>query len=578
MIKFYIYISSIIVIYTMLNSCANPGSPTGGPRDTIPPIRINTIPEHKSTNYKGKTILMEYDERIKTDNIKDQLIITPLTQSDYEYTLKKNTIKLTFEESFQDSTTYTFNFRESIQDITESNPTEDNKFTFSTGSYIDSLSLSGYVKELLTYDTLENIIVGLYNAEDTITIFNGSPYYFTETDEKGNYLIENIKNGKYLLYAFLDENKNLKLETNNEVYGFVRDTLKLDSGTFHKNIDLIHLDLNELKKLTSLASGKYYEINFNKSIREYTITPINNNHIFYTNLAKENKSIRFYNNFENIDSLQVSYTAKDSVDNLIVDTVYVKFTESRRSPDDFIIKTKPENNSAIETKLKVNIKFNKPILSVNPDSIFIQFDTTRILTIHDSIFVWNTLRDQLEFVVDIDKSKADTILNRRNRMNQLKKDSIQAKQKEELVKQQISKDKKEALPKLNKGLQLYLGKGTFYSADKDTSKTIANNYKFIEPKEFGIQQLNIQTQYENFSVQLVKENFEIEQEIKNQKSIEFKNIKPGKYKIRVFIDADNDGTWSPGNMKKQIEPEPVYNYPEVLVIRADWLTTLELSF
>ena len=170
----------------ILSSCANITPPTGGPRDTIAPIRILTIPLDKSIDYKGQTITMEFDERMKTDKIKDQLIITPLTESDYEYTVKKNIIKISFEDPFLDSTTYTLNFRESLQDITEGNPTKENKFTFSTGSYIDSMSIKGYVKELLTYDTLENIVVGLYKANDTITIYDGSPYYFTELEEDGS--------------------------------------------------------------------------------------------------------------------------------------------------------------------------------------------------------------------------------------------------------------------------------------------------------------------------------------------------------------------------------------------------------
>ena len=578
MIKYFLYLIFLFTSYQLFTSCANVTQPTGGPRDTIAPIRLVTIPENKSINYKGKSIIMEYDERIKVAKIKDQLIITPLIESDYEYTVNKNTIKLTFEEPFQDSITYTLNFRESIQDITESNPTTDNKFTFSTGSFIDSMSIEGYVKELLTYDTLQNIVVGLYRAEDTITIFNGSPYYFTELDEDGKYLIENIKNGSYMLYAFLDENKNLSLETNKEAYGFVKDTILLDSGLVKKNIDLIRLDLTEFKLMTVLPSGKYFNANFNKYIIDYNITPINTKHQIYTNLTKENRSIRFYNNFTDIDSLQVSFTAIDSIESEIIDTVFVKFSESKRKTEEFDITIYPENNTSIETLLEYTIEFNKPILTVNSDSIFIQFDTTKIVYIHDSIFEWNNQRDQLSFEIKIDKSKADTILSRRTKLNQLKKDSLQAVEKEIQVKKQISKKKKDNLPKINSGLQLYFGHGSFFSVDQDTSSSIGYNYKFIIPEDNGIQEINIQTQYENFTIQLLKENFEIEKEIINQKSILIKNIKPGQYKIRVLIDANNDGKWSPGNMLKQIEPEPVYIYPDALIIRADWQTSLDLTF
>lgn len=578
MIKYLLYLFSLITFYQLFTSCANVTPPSGGPRDTIAPIIVKTIPKNKSINYTGKSIIMEYDERIKTAKIKDQLIITPLIESDYEYTINKNIIKLLFEETFQDSITYTLNFRESIQDITEGNPTKDNKFTFSTGSFIDSMSIEGYVKELLTYDTIKNIVIGLYKAEDTITIFNGSPYYFTELDDEGKYLIENIKNGKYLLFAFLDENKNLTLETNSEAYGFVQDTILLDSGIVSKNIDLIRLDLTEFKLMTALPSGKYFDINFNKYITQYNIHTIQSEHKLYTNLAKENKSIRFYNNFNDIDSLQVYFSVFDSLETKITDTLYVRFVESRRKKMDFNIKIYPEKDASIEKLLVVKVEFNKPILTVNSDSIYIQYDTTIIANIHDSIFEWNKQRDFFSFKIDIDKSKADTILNRRMKRNQLIKDSVKTVEKEAQVKKQISKSKKEDIQRINSGLQLYFGQGSFYSADLDTSRTMKYNYKFIIPEYNGIQELNIQTEYENFTLQLLKENFEIVNEIKNKKSILLKNIKPGKYKIRVLIDANNDGKWSPGNMLKQIEPEPVYMYPDLIIIRADWRTTLDLTF
>ena len=577
--KYFLSIFFFILSYALWTSCANVTPPTGGPRDTIAPVRIMTVPLNKSINYKGKTILLEFDERIKTEKIKDQLILTPLTESEYDYTIKKNIIKFTFEDPFQDSTTYTLNFRESIQDITEGNPTKDNKFTFSTGSFIDSMSINGYVKELLTYDTLESIIVGLYRVNDTITIYNGSPYYFTELQQDGSYLIENIKNGSYLLYAFLDENKNLQLETNNEKYGFSKDTIKLDTGAYVKNLDLIKLDLSEFRIMTTIASGKYYDINLNKYIVDFEASPINNTFNIYANRAKENKSIRFYDNFNNIDSLQVSFTATDSLNSTISDTLFVKFSDSKRKKDEFKITVLPENKTSIELLPQFKIKFNKPVIKTITDSIYIQYDTTVINQVHDSILTWNKYRDELTFSLQIDRSKADTILNSRIRQKQIQKDSLlKEKSNEPQLKQQINKNQKDEGPKINQGLQLYFGIGAFQSADQDTSKSFGYNYKFVVPEENGIQEINITSNYTSFITQLTDEKFKVIRELPNQKSIVFKNLPPGKYKIRVLIDENNDGKWSPGNMSKQIEPEPVYIYPEVLVIRADWRTTLDLTF
>lgn len=578
MIKGIFYTLLIATIYYFLTSCANQIALTGGPKDTIPPTLIHSIPINQSLQFNDKTIFMEFDERIKTDNIKDQLIITPLTESEYEYTIKKNTLKLEFEEPFIDSTTYTFNFRESIQDITESNPSEDNKLTFSTGDYIDSMSIEGYVKDLLTYDTLEKVIVGLYRINDTINVFNGSPYYFTEVNDEGYYLIENIKNGKYLLYAFKDDNKNLELESNRELYAFTKDTIVLDTGMIQKNLDLIRLDLTEFKMMTAIASGKYFEINFNKYLVDYDVQPINNKHEFISNKAKENKSIRFYNNFSDQDSLEITFTAIDSINTKIQDTVYVKFSESRRNPEEFRMSINPKSNAPIKQAFHGELTFNKPIISYSLDSFYIRYDTTIINYISDSTFEWSKFKDKLSFDVTIDRAMADTIEIRKKRLTEAIKDSIANTESQSQEKKQISsKDKKKA-PKINQGLQLYIGEATFISADHDTISSIGFNYSFVELTNFGTQDIKVESDYKGYTIQLLKENFELIDEVSNNPEFSFNLIEPGKYKIRVLIDANNDGQWSPGNMLEQIEPEPVYLYPELLVIRADWQTSLTLSF
>lgn len=579
MMKYIFYIIGLSFLYYLFYSCASPSSPTGGPRDTIPPKLLIAEPELQCTNYNGKTITLTFDERIKTTKLKEQLIITPLTTSKYDVVVKKNILKITFEQPFNDSTTYTLNFRESIQDLTEGNPTKNNKITFSTGNFIDSLSITGYVKDHLTYDTLKNIVVGLYRAQDTVTIYNGSPYYFTEVDEKGKYLIENIKNGKYLLYAFLDENKNLKLETNKEAYSFFKDTLSLDSGTTIVNLNLIKLDLTQLKLMSALVSGQYFEINFNKFIADFDINSINTEQNIYANMAKQNKSIRIYNNFQGIDSLQVSFTANDSIDNTITDTIFVKFTSSMRKKDEIAINILPKERSAVEPKFTTEIKFNKPIKYISLDSIILRYDTIPIYNVPASTIKISKHRDHLSFDVFIDKIQIDTIEAIKKRILEATKDTTQTKEtnQQQTRRQAATREVNKSL-KSNQGLQLYFGKGSFISADNDTIGPVGYNYVLINPEKFGTQQISIETTYESFEVQLVKENFEVIQKTKNNKNFKFRHIEPGKYKIRVLIDEDNDGIWSPGNMLKQIEPEPVYIFPEVLIIRADWETSLSLTF
>ena len=48
--------------------CANVVSPTGGPKDTVPPIVLEAIPENQSTNFQDKEIHITFDEYVTLNN------------------------------------------------------------------------------------------------------------------------------------------------------------------------------------------------------------------------------------------------------------------------------------------------------------------------------------------------------------------------------------------------------------------------------------------------------------------------------------------------------------------------------
>jgi len=571
-------------IFPLFNRCANVMTPQGGPRDTIPPNMIISDPPNQSLNVESNTFYFEFDERIKVDKLKDQLIITPRIDFDYDTKISKRGVRIVFEEKFKDSTTYTFNFREGIVDVTENNPTLDNKYVFSTGENIDSLMIKGYTTELLTADTLENITVGLYQVNDTITIFNGSPYYFTETDETGFYSLENIKSGSYLIYAFEDGNKNLSLESNSEAYSFIKDTIHLDDNIESLDVSLYTLDLRPIKLQTALPSGHYYDINYNKYITAYDLHPEDTTVEIYSGYAKEHESVRIYNTFSDLDSLLIFITAYDSLSDFKTDTLYVQFKESSRKREPFSIELDPKGGSKIEEEFILTFDFNKPVLTINKDSIFFQYDTTRIADFReDSIWIWNTNKTELSIPVTLDKTRIDTLLAQRQRLAQAKSDSLtQNRQRAEpsamkQVKRQAG-DLRDLQPSIQQGLYLYLGKGAFITVDKDTTEFDTHKYDFVNPEEYGIITCTVNTDHPSYFIQLLDKNNEIAQEVKNVRQFKFNLINPGDYRIRVLIDNNSDGIWSLGNMTMNNEPESVFFFPEVISIRANWELNLDLKF
>lgn len=546
------------VAYYIFFSCANIKPPQGGPRDTLPPVLIQSMPENKSLNFQGNTVRLTFDEMLKIDNLNSKLIITPYFDSEFEIDARKNYLELTFENPFSDSTTYTFNFQDAIKDITENNPTLDNVLAFSTGAYIDSIRIFGKVFHLMNNSPADNIIIGLYQAYDTTDLFSGKPMYFTKTDKKGIFFIENIKNDKYRIAAFTDKNSNLRCDVKDESYGFIRDTIDLmtqKNDSVYVNISF--LDLSDISVLRSAPSGKYYEVRTNKYIVDYSLH-YDSSYSVFSNLLPDHRIIRFYKTFEK-DSLEVFIDLYDSVGNALKDTLYVKFIESKRSKEKFSFQVKPENNKKIFPEYHGEFSFNKPILTFNTDSIYFLYDSADYSCVNtDSGFIWNKYKTELHVLHTLDPS----------RLYSSKSDSLKNKVLSEDNPENIRSKSMDAVTKGK--LTFYLGNGTFVSADNDSSKMQKISYSFYQDSELSTLKGKIETGYTSFIIQLLNNRLEVVSELNNQHEYEFVNINPGTYLVRILIDNNGNGKWDPGNYIQKIEPEDVYLYPEEIILRANW--------
>src|SRR5690606_13701042 len=130
-------------------------------------------------------------------------------------------ITLEFRDDLEENTTYLLNFREGIEDVTESNKIEPLTLAFSTGSQLDTGSVSGQVVYYLNQKPESNITVGLYPESDTNNIRNHRPYYFAKTNEQGNFELNNLKAGNYRIFAHNDKNGNEFYDQENERIGYL---------------------------------------------------------------------------------------------------------------------------------------------------------------------------------------------------------------------------------------------------------------------------------------------------------------------------------------------------------------------
>lgn len=184
--------------------CANMIPPSGGPRDTIPPVLIKATPSDSTVNFKGDRIVLTFDEEL--DDPKDprtNIIYTPSFDVDPEVTTKGKSLTVKFRDTMlRPNTTYVINFGNAIVDITEANAAKNFVYTFSTGPYLDSLEISGKIllAENGGVDTTLN--VALYkDLADTI-IKTKSPQYVVRLDRNGNFRFHNLPKDTFAIYAF----------------------------------------------------------------------------------------------------------------------------------------------------------------------------------------------------------------------------------------------------------------------------------------------------------------------------------------------------------------------------------------
>jgi uncharacterized protein (DUF2141 family) len=538
--------------------------------DTIPPILINSSPENKSLNFDGNKVRLTYDEYLQIKDLNKQLIITPLIESEYESKIRKYSIELTFPEPFDDSTTYTFNFQSAIQDITEGNVTPYNVLAFSTGDYIDSISVNGRVRDLHTFEPVEEYTVCLYKAEDTLHIFNSKPLYLTRTDEDGLYRIENIKNGFYRLYVYHDINSNLICDIPREKFGFDGDTLDLTNNMDSIMLQTYYLDMRPLEIQREGPVGNYYEIKLNKNITEYQIDVPDTTRKIYHNFGEDKNTIRFYDSFQDMDSLLFYFTARDSLDQILRDSLYLKFTESKRKKIDFTHSFKPRDKENITDDFEGQFTFNKPTFFMPVDSMYFKYDSVTYQFIPaDSVHPANEKQDVFRFD-----------------MNLFFSEYLENLRKSDTVTLQVTRNRQTAGPgtgNLQKNQQMvnmHFEKGSFISIEQDTMPEINYQYAKLKSENYGIIRGRVVTEHPAYTIQLLeKQGYKVQQEIKNQAEYIFQHVKPGEYRIRVYIDNNNDGTWDPGNVFRLAEPEDVFFFEEIISLRANWeITDIILEF
>ena len=228
-VNFFLLVPVIALVF----GCAKVGVPTGGIKDTDPPIYLRGVPENKSVNFTAKEIICEFDEYITLKDLNKELLISPPLKERPVIRVRDKSIRINLNNELHPGTTYTINFGNAISDLNESNPLPDFEFVFSTGDQLDSLAVAG--KALNAFDHKpspeEEVLVMLYeNLADSAPLVE-IPRYIGRASKHGLFSINNIHAGTFRVIALRDAGGNLIYDPEDDAIAFADSLLTISAET-----------------------------------------------------------------------------------------------------------------------------------------------------------------------------------------------------------------------------------------------------------------------------------------------------------------------------------------------------------
>lgn len=515
--------SGILALF-ILSACAQVGSIEGGPKDETPPrvAKNGFKPANESSLFQQNQIDIEFEEFIQLNNPQENILIIP-SDVKIKASASKKTVSLYLDGTLKPNRTYTIYLNNAIKDYTEGNDSLM-RYVFSTGEVIDSLTYTGFVKNAFDKKDEKNILVGLYQTDDTVG--KTKPTYFVKTDAQGKFSFAKLQAGNYQLLAFEDGNKDLKWQVNERV-AFTEKQIKLDTSF----TDSTALRLYIPKPKARIRTAEYIAPNV---IKIGTTQPIKN-----AKFTLNKQEIQELHRFQ-ADSLWLlvpNAFPLEAKNELILesenfnDTIDVWIQERDKNRD--ITYFTSAKNGVLKPGQKLEIHFSALIKSIDKSALLFQVnDSTQIPVKEVQILSGNTLQIEL----DSHQAKAATY----------------------------------EIP--SKALVFEAGK-----LKNDLKQTL----QLRSEKEYGSVLLQVENDLdEDYFLELVNKGTVVRQITKKEitSGILLELLESGIYAVRAVLDKDGDGAWSTGNFSTGIQPEKMIFFNESIQVRNNWEIEVLLNF
>ena len=522
--RYLLGFTAIIIIICLLFSCANQVRPNGGQKDTTPPQIISSFPPNETVNFNSHTITMEFDEYVTVSASK--IIVTPNLNKPLLIKNKGKRVEIEFQEELAPNTTYLIQFADAIKDVNEGNSIAADQFVLSTGTFLDSLELTGTVIDQQTGQWVGNATVALYNNKvSDSAIINAKPNYITKTDDQGKFKFKYLKNNKYKLFFLQDENNSQSWQQG-ESLGVVESVLVTDSVQSLTVFIYPQQEENQPVKQAKLRNGVLtWESGYvNMEHKWELLYPGNQTGLVYIKPKDDNIHQLWIS--PDVDSVSVVFNL-----GTLTDTVHAKSRSDDLAPLILLGKRNKNTSIALNPKKNIELTFNHVLNSMDQAQISVKEN--------DSIPVQPDINTQNETISLSYNWKLNTSY---------------------FI---------EILPNTIKDW--------YNQQNTDTIRVLR---RVGDENDYGNLEIKLENWTSNKSYELLLKNDAqklISQKSVTDRTVLFKSLEAASYFITVFEDQNGNKTWNPGNVFSKLKSEPIYHYKAAIQVRGNWDVSITMK-
>lgn len=614
----YILLACLFV----LSGCAKQGFPSGGPKDETPPVVLSTTPPNGTLNFSAKEFLINFDEYVNVKDAENNIFVSPVMAKKPEYSTKGRSLVVKLKDTLLADATYLFQFKEAIVDFNESNALPSYEYVFSTSGSIDSMTLRGKVVDAFSSTPrTETITVAAYaesQLSDTLgdsVVAKVQPMYMTRCDKEGNFALNHLRAGRYLLLAIEDGDKNLRL-TGDEAVAFLDtlvtavkmppapDTSALDSTSAPDSLSkttetlvpdssalapntlpptadipsiLMRISQDKKKEIQRIARSEFLS---KSRIEIVTKVPLSRNYSLSRIPCDTSAPYpRLYHKLRpKGDTLDVWVGAKgcDSITLLLKDTTGLNDTlrlQQRQSPG-------KKSNLPAPSSLK---KSNSNILKSLVANSHPYFDT-----------LWLAFNNPVEGICDPWRQDSLALLSAVSVMalkdSTITRCGIHLLPDSSLLPAAGMKAFLDFEGKPGEKYSFTLPDSLFYDIYRTPNDSLTFTTEYTKTDSYGNIFITLlfadsaavrakdadttrsATVPRNFIIQLTNERGDIvrQQTVSQPGKLSFLHLKGGKYSFRAIVDRDQNNQWTPGNYWLQRQPEEIILFGKTLDLRENW--------